>query len=379
MPNNTEDFKLIDYINIILKYKKPIALFTIFCTLVALFMVFFVIDPIYYSYSTVKTTTKGGDISSLVGGAGLSGMDLGEFTGGGSVYKELALYENILISRRSLEDLIIKFNIMEKENIKYMNDALKYVRKNVIEIQKDKIAGTMEIGVYDKDPERAKEIVEYLVNTMNKINIELNVLNAKNNREFIETRYNLAKEDLKKCEDTLKNFQDKYGISPDIQIKAASQLATQLEVEIKSEEVKLDILKKILSTDQPEVKLQSEKINLLKSNLENIKNSDNDNDILSLKGKPDIAINFVRLTRNIEIQSKIITFLLPMYEQAKIEEKRETPSVLILDSPFVPDKKISPKRLNITIIVFFLSIFISCGFVILKEKWIVYKGLLKYK
>lgn len=342
-------------------------------------MVFFVIDPIYYSYSTVKTTTKGGDISSLVGGAGLSGMDLGEFTGGGSVYKELALYENILISRRSLEDLIIKFNIMEKENIKYMNDALKYVRKNVIEIQKDKIAGTMEIGVYDKDPERAKEIVEYLVNTMNKINIELNVLNAKNNREFIETRYNLAKEDLKKCEDTLKNFQDKYGISPDIQIKAASQLATQLEVEIKSEEVKLDILKKILSTDQPEVKLQSEKINLLKSNLENIKNSDNDNDILSLKGKPDIAINFVRLTRNIEIQSKIITFLLPMYEQAKIEEKRETPSVLILDSPFVPDKKISPKRLNITIIVFFLSIFISCGFVILKEKWIVYKGLLKYK
>lgn len=379
MEDKVKDYTIIDYFNILFSYKKIILLITLVSTLVTLFVVFFVMDPIYYSYATVKTTTKAGDISSLIGGAGISGMDLGELTGGGSVYKELALYDNILTSRRSLETLIVKFNIMELEDFKYMNDALKYVRQNVMELQKDKIAGTMEIGVYDKDPQKAKEIVEYLINTLNRINIELNVLNAKNNREFIETRYNLAKEDLKKCEDSLKSFQDIYGIAPDIQIKAASQVGIQLEVEIKGEEIKLEILKKMLSSDQPEIKQQIEKINLLRSQLDKMKYDNTQNDVLSLKGKPDIAINFLRLTRNIEIQGKIITFLLPMYEQAKIEEKRETPSVIILDSPFVPDKKIRPKRLTITIVVFLLSILISFGSVILFEKWKGFRKLIVYK
>lgn len=379
MEDKITEYRLIDYINIILCYKKRILTFTLVCTLITAFIVFFIMDPIYYSYATVKTTTKAGDISSLIGGAGISGMDLGELAGGGSTYKELALYENILLSRRSLEELIVKFNIMDLENIKYMNDALKYVRKNMMELQKDKIAGTMEIGVYDKNPQKAKEIVEYLVNSLNKINIELNVLNAKNNRQFIETRYNLAKEDLKKCEDSLKNFQDIYGIAPDLQIKAASQVWIQLEVEIKAEEMKLEILKKVLAGDQPEVKQQIEKINLLRSQIENMKRDNSKNEILSLKGKPDIAISFLRLTRNIEIQSKIITFLLPMYEQAKIEEKRETPSVLILDYPFVPDKKIRPARMTVTLVVFFLSLLISIGFAILIEKWKTYKGFIVYK
>lgn len=377
--DNGSELRLIDYLNIFWGYRKFIIWFTSVCTLVTIFMVFFVMDPIFYSYATVKTTSKSGDISSLIGGAGLTGMDFGELAGGGSVYKELALYDNILTSRRALEELIIKFNIIEEEKFKYMYDALKYVRENVIELKKDKIAGTMEIGAYDKDPKKAKEIVEYLVGTLNKINIELNVLNAKNNREFIESRYNLAKEDLKKSEDSLKAFQDIYGIAPDAQIKAASQVGIQLEVEIKSEEVKLEIMKKILSNDQPEIKQQTEKINLLKTQLNKMRSESSVDDLLALKGKPDVAINFLRLARNIEIQTKIVTFLLPMYEQSKIEENRVTPTVLVLDYPFEPDKKVKPKRLTVTVVVFLIALLSSAGISIISEKWKIYRNYLRLK
>ncbi len=373
------ELSLVDYLNIFYEYKKFIFWFTIGFTILTIFMVFFVMDPIFYSYATVKTTSKSGDISSLIGGAGLTGMDFGELAGGGSVYKELALYDNILTSRRALEELIIKFHIIEEEKFKYMYDALKYVRENVIELKKDKIAGTMEIGAYDKDPKKAKEIVEYLVNTLNKINIELNVLNAKNNREFIETRYNLAKEDLKKSEDSLKEFQDIYGVAPDAQIKAASQIGIQLEVEIKSEEVKLEIMKKILAPDQPEIKQQNEKISLLKAQLNKMRSESSTDDLLTLKGKPDVAINYLRLARNIEIQTKIVTFLLPMYEQAKIEENRETPSVIVLDYPFEPDKKVKPKRLTITVVVFLIALLSSAGISVISEKWKIYRDYLKTK
>lgn len=373
------ELRLIDYLSIFYGYKKFIIWFTLGFTVLTIFIVFFVMDPIFYSYSTVKTTSKSGDISSLIGGAGLTGMDFGELAGGGAVYKELALYDNILTSRRALEEFIIKFNIIEEEKFKYMFDALKYVRENVIELKKDKIAGTMEIGAYDKDPKKAKEMVEYLVNTLNKINIELNVLNAKNNREFIETRYNLAKEDLKKSEDSLKSFQDVFGVAPDAQIKAASQVGIQLEIEIKSEEVKLEIMKKILAGDQPEIKQQTEKINLLKAQLNKMRSESSTDDLLALKGKPDIAINYLRLARNIEIQAKIVTFLLPMYEQAKIEENRETPSVIVLDYPFEPDKKVKPKRLTITVVVFLIALLSSAGISVISEKWKIYRNYLKTK
>jgi tyrosine-protein kinase Etk/Wzc len=366
---------LFDYYKIFTARKKLIGLFTLSVVIITLFFVFIIVDPIFYSYSTVKTTVKAGDISSILGGsAALPGMDFGELTGGGAAYKELALYENILNSRRCLEEFIVKFNIIKEENFKYMNDALKYVRKSVLELQKDKIAGTMEIGVYDKDPQKAKEMVEYLVTTLNRINTEMNVLNAKNNREFIESRYNLARDDLKKYEDTLRMFQDKYGIAPDVQIKAAATIGVQLEVEIKSEEIKLDILKKIMSADQPEVRQQEEKINLLKNQLSTMRTESSDTDLLSLKGKPEIAINFLRSMRNVELQAKIVAFLLPMYEQSKIEEKKETPSVIILDAPFVPDKKVKPARLTITIVSALLSLLLAFGYAIAEEKWKYYKA-----
>ena len=80
-------------------------------------------------------------------------------------------------------------------------------------------------------------------------------------------------------------------------------------------------------------------------------------------------MNFLRLKREVEIQNKILTIILPLYEQAKIEENRNTPSILVLDPPFIPDYKTKPKRLyvvlgmtiGITLLVYI--IFIA------KEKW----------
>jgi tyrosine-protein kinase Etk/Wzc len=375
MTNNQESLKVINYVNIFLQYKRFILLIALIVTVITGFIMFVVLDPIFYSYGTIKTTTKSGDLTSLIGSSGsIGGMDLGELAGGSASYKELALFENIIMSRRCLEDFIVKYGILDQYGFKYMNDAIKFVRKNLIEITKDKIAGTMEIGVYDKDPQKAKEMVEYIINSLNKINIELNVLNAKNNREFIEKRYDMVKEELKNSEDSLKIFQDIYGIAPDLQIKAATQISVQLEAEKKAEEIKLEILKKMLSDDQPEVKQQKEKIALLSEQVSKIQNTRDDSDLLALKGKPDVAIKFMRLMRNMEIQNKILTFVIPIYEQAKIEEKKETPTLLILDSPFIPDKKVKPARLTMTWISFIVAFSFSFGFFVVWEKWKKFKA-----
>ena len=68
-------------------------------------------------------------------------------------------------------------------------------------------------------------------------------------------------------------------------LQAAVRSEVELETQIASEEVKLDLLKKILSPDQAEIKAQEEKINALKKQLFDVQNSSDRSSTLQLKGK----------------------------------------------------------------------------------------------
>lgn len=366
--SNKGSFTLLDYIKVFSNNKKPILITSLITCIITVIVVFFIMDLIYLSTGVVKTTSESSGLGGLLSTTGLP--DLSEFGGltQGGTSQELALYENILISRRCIEETIYKFNLMEEYNHKKMFFALKDFRENVMEISKDKTAGTISIGVYDKDPVRAKEIADFLIYQLNKINVELNVQNARNNREYIEKRYEIVEKELKQVEDSLINYQNTFGIAPDIQVQAAVKTEVELEAEIRSEEVKLDLLRKILSPDQAEIKAQEEKINALNKQLFDIQNSTDRTSVLKLKGSPDIVMNFLRLKREVEIQTKILTFIIPMLEQAKIEEKKETPTILILDPPQVPDHKTKPKRLTLTILSILIFTFLAYLFFFIKTK-----------
>ena len=365
--SENKGLSLADYFYVLKTNKKAILIFTLSVSLIFVILAFFVIKPIYLSTAVIKTASKNSGLSGLLGGAGLPDLgDFGDMASGGNSSSELSLYENILSSRRCLDETIVKFNLMDEYEYKSKFDAYKDFRENLLELTKDKVAGTLTIGIFDEDSVRSKEIADFLVYQLNKINVELNVLNAKNNREYLENRMNVVKGDLMKAEDSLQFFQDRFGISPDLTIQAAVKSQIELEAEIQSEEVKLDLLRKIVSPDQPEISTQVEKINLLKRELLKLENSTDTQSSLTLKGKPQIIINFLRLKREVEIQTKILTTILPLFEQSKIEEKKETPTILILDSPQVPDKKSKPKRMTIVLLAFFVSFVGAYSFFLIK-------------
>ena len=88
-------------------------------------------------------------------------------------------------------------------------------------------------------------------------------------------------------------------------------------------------------------------------------------------------MSYLRLQRDVEIHSKILVFLLPVYEQAKIEENRDTPTILILDKPYVADRKKKPKRLTMVVVLTFLGFISSLTFYMVKDKFKSYKIILK--
>jgi tyrosine-protein kinase Etk/Wzc len=379
--DSSSSFTILEIITVFIRNRIKILIMTGIICVLSIVLYFFVFDLIYKSSASIKSSSKS---SGLLGAldAGLPDLggldDIGVGSGSKSA-KELAGYQEILYSRRCLEKLILKFGLMERDEYMYMEDAVKDFRENKLDIQTEKMAGVMLVSVLDKDPVLAKQMVEFLLEELDKINIELNITNAKNNREFIERRFFQAKEDLTKVEDSLKSFQLIYGIAPDLQIKAAAQSVFTLEAELKAEEVKLDVVKKILSADQPEVKLQEAKVNSLKDKISGIQTSTDLNDFLRLGNSPQIAMTFLRLQRDLEIQTKILTFMLPIYEQAKIEEKRETPTILILDKPVVSERKTKPKRLTMVIVLTVIGFLGTSVFYLVKHKWKIFKADLKLK
>lgn len=380
MSSEKKEYTLIDYIEVVVKNKKNIIITTSIFALIGIILFFFIIDPIYFSSGTIKSAGSDMSLSGLIGSSGLPDLgDLSEIAGSSSIAKELAYYESIILSRRCLEETIIKYNLMEENDYKFMQDAVKDFRENIIDLKKDKVAGLLEIGVYNKNPQTAKEITDFLIFQLNKINTELNIQNAKNNRKFIEERYDITKNELKNVEDSLESFQDRFGIAPDIQVQASIKAEVELEAEIKSEEIKLELLKKILSPDQPEVKTQQDKVEILKKQLNSIQTEPFEESNLNAQGSPKIVLEYLRYRRNVEIQNKILTTLIPLLEKAKIDENRETPTILILDNPVIPERKAKPKRITSVLIISFLAFTFSSLFFIFKIKWKEFSAILSKK
>lgn len=369
MEDNKNSTFFIDIIVLFVRNKVPIFLFTGIVCIISIVLYFFVFDLIFLSTSTIKSANRSSSLLGSLGESvsGLSGLD--ELSIGSSKSaKEMALYEQIMKSRKCLIELINKFDIMNTEGIEYMEDALKYFVEEKLMIKQDNVSGLMTVGIYDKNPVKAKEMLDFLLNELDKINIEIGVENARNNRIYIEKRYFQAKSDLAANEDSLKSYQLIYGIAPDLQIKASAQAVFQMEAELKSEEVKLDVMRNILSEDQPEIKMQIAKVNSLKSKISEVQNSTDYSDLIKLGNSPQILLGYLRLQRDVEINTKILTFVLPLYEQAKIEEKKETPTIIILDKPNIAEKKTKPKRFTMVVLFTFMGFVISIFFIFVREK-----------
>ena len=58
---------------------------------------------------------------------------------------------------------------------------------------------------------------------------------------------------------------------------------------------------------------------------------------------PDLALQYGRLFRELKVQETLYALLTSQYEQAKITEARDTPTVQVLDAPVPADKNIKPR------------------------------------
>jgi hypothetical protein len=95
--------------------------------------------------------------------------------------------------------------------------------------------------------------------------------------------------------------------------------------------------------------------------------SENGNYQVPLIEVPSVGLELARLTRELKIQEAIFEMLTQQYEQAKIQEAKDTPTVQVLDRAVPPEKRSRPKRKIIVLVAGFLSLFASTLYVFSRE------------
>ncbi|MFA3784105.1 GumC family protein [Melioribacteraceae bacterium 4301-Me] len=362
---NKEKKSFADFLIILMKWRKIIFLNVFTITILAT-GISLIIDKWYTSTANIIPPKSSGGLLGDITSFSTTIKDLSKTLGRlGTVSEEAYNYLAILQSRTCFEKVIDKFNLRKVYKFKDsdpIEDIIKELGNNVEFNVEDE--GNITIKVTDKNPKRAADMANYFVEVLNEISIELGTYEAKNNREFIEKRYLQVLKDLKTAEDSLKDFSQEYSVySITDQTKAAITAAAELKARITVEEIELDLMKKNYGDTNPIIANKKIVIDELQKRLKAMEFSDENskkgNFFTPFSQLPDVGVKYLRLMREYELQAKLLEFILPIYEQAKIEEKKNIPVCLVLDKAVPAQKKTGPKRAIIVGASFLISLFLS--------------------
>ena len=364
--------KFSDYIYVLYKWKRFLLVNLIIVGLVTTGLVFLIPNE-YKATATIMIPPDNqmglGGLSSLLGGKSSIASAGSRLFGMASTSEDMLL--GILNSRTAVTDVIKKFNLMKYYEIDDNNwdKVIKAFRGDFSTDPNE--FGMIDFSIVNKNPNVSAEIANYLVTLVDSMNIEFSIQRARNNRIFIEKRYLQNVADLKKAEDSLYKFQKKYGIvAVPEQLEVTIKAAAEIESALMKKEMESFFVLQGYGENSPQYQGIKSEIKLLKDKVQEIKNSPNlgatSNILFPFKEMPNIAIQYLRTYREVEIQQSILEIVMPMYEQAKVEEQKSMPTIMLMDKAIAPELKHSPKRsviiLGVLLLVaFFLIPFIFWG------------------
>lgn len=365
MKEEKNGLEIIDYLLIIVKWKKFLSFMAISVFIVTYLGIYFFIKPQYDSTALLLPTQQEqlGGFSSLLKSFSNLPIGIGDFGENTSMER----FQTIIYSRTNLDNIINKFNLLDDYNLKSMEKAEERLSNNIFtEITKE---DAFSITVRAISPRKSSEMVNYIVKKLNKTYVDLNVRKSRENRIFLESRYNEIKEYLKIAEDSLKSFQKKSGVlEAEDQIKATIDEYVKLDATLAQKQIELSVLEKIYGKKSPQVKVQKITVEEFNRKLTSLKMGENNNTLLlPLKSLPSKAMNYLRHYRKVKIYTSMLEYIIPLYEQSKFEEQKNIPILQIIDEGIPPEKKSYPPRILFTTLITFTILLINIFIFILRE------------
>jgi uncharacterized protein involved in exopolysaccharide biosynthesis len=346
MPENKE-FHLLDYVDFLVKRKELLLLVFISSLLLSYLIIFLFVEEQYEA--TAVIIPRSDDASSMSGGILRSMKALPFGLGTKSPRTDLDLYSTVITSRSMMEDVINTFHLvqvygLDTSSLECMELAIKRLENEIVTKQTEELAFVLFARAGTR--ERASDMANYIIRRLNERIVELNVTKSRENREFLAGRVEAIGAQLREAEDSLRAYQERTGL-----LDAKSQLQgivaahTSLESELAAKRIQQGILERMYDKGSPQVQEAGIQIDAFEKKLQQMRTESNPGSpLLPLKQLPRTLVEYLRRYRAVELNALLMEFVLPLYEQAKLEEKKEYPIIQIIDYAVPPAKKSWPPR-----------------------------------
>jgi len=307
--------------------------------------------------------------------SGLSGLArMGSFVPGMSTPSDL--FAAIMASGRIKSAIINKYDLIKEFKVKNMTDANEALGDiTTIDVSPE---GIISVSITYTDKILAADIANSYMEELDKFNNETAMTTGKKYRIFIEERLMATVDTLTQAENTLRSFQEKHHtIALDVEVEKAISTIADLKSRIILLEVKKGVLSSGSSLSNPHVYSLNKEIRELKKQLAEIELGGEDSDTtkfgvgfsVPFSELPQVSLEYFRLVRDVKVQEVIYELMAQQYEQAKIMELKDTPTVQILDRASPPEKRSWPKRSVIVFIIFLTSLFCTVVIALIVEKY----------
>lgn len=369
--NGDEDVDLVQLAITLLRAKRQIALWTLIATLVGL-VVSLLLKPVFTAETVIMPPQQAqSSAASLI--AGQLGA-LGGLAGGASSALGLKnpsdLFIGILKSKTIADNLVNQFHLLSVYHAKLQVDARKQLKSNTVaEASKD---GLIHITVKDHDPVRAAGLANGYVDQLYQMNAKLAISEAAQRRLFFDQQLNAEKAALAAAEDDLKKTEEKTGV---IQLTGQAEMTiasiANIQAEIQSREVELEVTRTFATDHNPEVLRLQQEIASLKSQLATLENSQQKmapGDVQVPSGRvPAVGLEYLRKEREVRYHEALFELLAKQREAATLDEAKSAPLIQVVDRAEVPERKSGPPRLLITVGCGVLGFILGCAWILIRS------------
>jgi len=263
-----------------------------------------------------------GMLEGVIQSSALSKLGFASTTSASDVFAE------ILKSRTLGVAAIEKYGLASLYHQKGMDRTLKEFQRHLAVGVNN--AGVLSVSFEDRDPRRAADVTNDLVQGLDRFNVGTYKTKGKRLRMFLEGRLGEVQKQLAVAEERLQNYEHEHHV-----VSSGSESG-------ESAHGVSDILaqKFNLQTQRDYVSSFTTPGNAERENIERQLTALN-SEIAKL---PEIKREGARLQLDLEVQRKLLVLMSAQYEDARMQETRDTPTVTVLDAATVPQIKSRPKR-----------------------------------
>jgi tyrosine-protein kinase Etk/Wzc len=283
------------------------------------------------------------------------------------------LYASMLESESVLKQVVDSLKLQSVYNTSTEWAALTKLKDNVkIKVGSD---GIITVEAFARDRQLAADIANLMVGTLDQFNRRLQNQKGREFSSFLEKRLAETDSALGVAQNVMKNFQENHrAVSLELQSEALITNLAQQKAQLTSSEIQLEILKKTLYPNHPElVKKQMEvgeirsKLKSMEEGATNVADSTLSALDIPLSRVPDLSLRFAVLKRNLKIQELTYELLSQQLEMARLQKRRDTPTLMVLDHARPAEAAVKPQKRLIVLAALFLTFVCSAGIVVAEE------------